>query len=289
MIRTSSFLKNSVLALAGAFVLFPGSSAYAQELLPSLPDPIQELVNQGAQVRYLGKDGGVDGWVLIKNGQEQYFYVLPGDGGFISGILMDNKGRIMTIEQVRRLRGEGDDLLDKLTSDFPTVSENTETKNTRYELKTPSEQLFYDIENSNWFPVGKAGTPVFYAFIDPQCPHCHKMMVDLKEAFIDKELAQVRIIPVGRTEESKAQAAFLLASPDPETTWWAHMAGDEKALPAKSEINQQGIQRNLSIMTSWKFQGTPVIVYRAKDDSVKIISGRPKDLQALVSDLGART
>jgi thiol:disulfide interchange protein DsbG len=43
--------------------------------------------------------------------------------------------------------------------------------------------------------------------------------------------------------------------------------------------------RNLAIMQSWKFNVTPMIVYRAKDGSVKIVRGKPKDLDALVNDI----
>lgn len=61
------------------------------------------------------------------------------------------------------------------------------------------------------------------------------------------------------------------------------------ALPAKTEISQQGVQRNMSIMTSWKLDSTPLIVYRSKSGSVKIIQGRPKDIDGFVADLGARS
>jgi hypothetical protein len=44
--------------------------------LPELPKPIENLVNEGAQIRYLGRDYGVDAWITIKNGKEQYFYVV---------------------------------------------------------------------------------------------------------------------------------------------------------------------------------------------------------------------
>ena len=60
-------------------------------------------------------------------------------------------------------------------------------------------------------------------------------------------------------DESIAQAAFLLATPNPQERWFRHMDGDATALPAKSEINQQGVQRNLAIMHSWKFDVTPLM------------------------------
>lgn len=258
-------------------------------VLPTMPEPIQNLVNEGAQVRFLGKDYGVEGWVAIKNGQEQYFYVIPGTGAFLSGVLFDDKGKTITIDQVRRLRSQsGGALLDNLATDDSIGGATNTASKDKYEFKTPAEQLFWDIENSNWFPIGKAGTPVFYAFIDPQCPHCHDMLSKIRP-HIDAERVQVRMIPVGLKDETRAQAAFLLATPAPSKVWWRHMDGDKTALPAKREINQQGVQRNLSIMQSWKLDATPFVIYRGRDESVKIIRGQPQNIDDFINDIGARS
>ena len=40
---------------------------------PAMPPPLQTLADQGAQVRYMGKAHGMDSWLTIKAGQEQYF------------------------------------------------------------------------------------------------------------------------------------------------------------------------------------------------------------------------
>jgi len=78
-------------------------------------------------------------------------------------------------------------------------------------------------------------------------------------------------------------------SPNPAERWFKHMDGDTSALPAKTELNDQGVQRNLATMQSWQFSVTPMIVYRGKDNSVKLVRGNPKDLAAFVNDLGARS
>jgi thiol:disulfide interchange protein DsbG len=277
--------------LATTIGMIAGTSAvYAQEentLLPNLPDPIQNLVNEGAQIRFLGKDAGLEAWIAIKNGQEQYFYVMP-NGAFLTGLLFDEKGNAITIEQVRRLREQGDGkFLDLLASDKPeNVTKSDVDK--RYEFKTPSEQLYSDIENSNWVPIGQAGTPLLYSFIDPQCPHCHEAMKNLRP-YIEAGKVQVRMIPVGFKDATKAQAAFLMATPGPEEVWWEHIDGNPNALPAKAAINSQGVERNLAIMQSWKLNVTPLIIYRGVDEKVKIIRGKPQDIEALISDLGTRT
>lgn len=274
---------------AFAVLCFLGAlPALAQEntALPEMPEPIKELINQGAQVRYLGRDYNMDAWLTIKGGQEQYFYVLPDRSAFLMGVLFDSKGKVVTVQQVQKLQQQaGDDkLLDTLTGDLGSAQEKKVTK----EFETPSEQMFDDIENANWVPLGQPGAPVAYAFVDPQCPHCHEFVKELRKDYIEAGKINLRLVPIGFKDETIAQAAFLLATPNPQERWFKHMDGDKEALPAKSEINQQGVQRNLAIMHSWKFDVTPLIVYRAKDNSVKIVRGRPKDIPAMIADLGAR-
>jgi thiol:disulfide interchange protein DsbG len=259
------------------------ATAQPADPLPELPEPIQNLVNEGAQIRYLGKDNGLDAWLTIKNGVEQYFYVLPDRSAFVMGVMFDKSGKLVTVDQVQRLRSQGDTLLDTL-ADFPTTNATEQDK--PFEFKTPAEQMFNDIENSNWVALGKAGAPVMYSFIDPQCPHCHNFVEELKSSgYFDNGQIQLRLIPVGFREETRAQAAFLIATPNPEERWFKHMSGDETALPAKSEINQQGVQRNLAIMQSWKFNVTPMIIYRGRDGSVKLIRGKPENTPGVIADL----
>jgi thiol:disulfide interchange protein DsbG len=275
---------------AGVFALVPGQAQNMSEpdtSVPEMPEPIAELVNQGAQVRFLGRDYGLDAWLTIKNGQEQYFYVLPDKSAFLMGVLFDNKGKLVTVQQVKKLQSQGETLMDQLADGFADAGDQA-ANSTSKAFDTPSERLYNDIENSNWLPLGQVGAPVLYAFIDPQCPHCHEFINDLRKDYIDKGKMQLRMIPIGFKEETVAQAAYLLAAPDPQARWYRHMEGDKDALPAKTEINQQGVQRNLAIMHSWKFDVTPLIIYRARDNSVKIIKGRPKDLPALINDLGMR-
>ncbi|MGH1398623.1 MAG: thioredoxin domain-containing protein [Alphaproteobacteria bacterium] len=263
--------------------------ANAQNAVPELPAPIQNLVDEGAQIRFLGKDHGFDAWLTIKNGQEQYFYVKPDGSAFLMGVLFDKGGEMITLDQVSRLR-EGDDssLLDTLTGAEFDVQGSEAAAKQSFEFKSPSERLFHDIENSNWVALGNPRAPIVYSFIDPQCPHCHKFIQDIRKDYLEKGRIQVRLIPVGFKEETRAQAAFLMATPEPEARFYRHLDGDESALPAQSDLNQQGVQRNLAIMQSWKLSVTPMNLYRSRDGSVKVIRGKPQDVEAMVSDLAPR-
>ena len=161
-------MKRFFLGILAGFVMCSSGAMAQNTAVPELPEPLQNLVGEGAQVRYLGNEHGLDGWFTIKNGVQQYFYVLPDKSAFLMGLLYDKDGKVVTLRQVQNLQASGDTLLESL-AEVPTK----EPSEDQFELKTPSEQLFADIQGSNWVPLGKAGAPVVYAFIDPQCPHCH--------------------------------------------------------------------------------------------------------------------
>lgn len=269
------------------FLLFvPG--VHAQQSLPDMPEPLANLAAEGAQVRYLGRERGLDGWIAIKQGQESYFYVMPDGKTFVMGLLFDETGQVITVDQVRRLQEQDGGALDALADDFGFDPSDTTGRGDSYEFKSPSEQLYFNVENANWVPLGQPGAPIVYAFIDPQCGHCHAFVTDIKDD-IEAGRVQLRMVMVGFKSQTQAQAAYLLAAPDPQKLWFRHLGGDSEALPVIPEISQQGVQRNLAIMQSWKFTATPMIVYRAKDGSIKIVRGRPQDADAVIADLGART
>lgn len=286
------------LVLILAFAGQAGSARAQGNAAPALPEPLQNLAGEGAQMRYLGTRNGLDGWIAIKNGQEQYFYVTQDGQAFLMGLLFDKSGKVVTMQQVKALQEQaggqvldmftGDDMLggaQKQAQDSVKSGFDKLTDNTKREFKTPAEQLYDDAENSNWVTLGSGDAPYIYVFLDPQCPHCRAFMGDLRQNFIENGLLQVRMIPVGFKEETRSQSAFLLAVPDPQKRLFAFLGGDEAALPVTPGINQQGVQRNLSIMQSWKVNVTPFTIYRAKSGEVKIIQGRAHDIAQIVKDL----
>lgn len=271
------------LYLAGGLA---GAARAQQGKEPDLPPLLQTLRQEGGQVRYLGKANGLDGWITVKNGQEQYFYSTPDGQGLLMGLLFDKDGKMVTVRQVQALQAEAGDIMNMFVQGLPPKPE--QDKATR-EFKTPAEQLFTDVGAANWIPLGKEGAPVIYSFIDTQCPHCHAFMKDIRKNYIDNGLVQVRMIPVGLNATTRNQGAVLLAIPDPQAQWYRFLDGDDKALPLAPGINEQGVERNMAILQSWKFDATPIIVYRAADGQVKIVQGRPRDVGALVRDLAGKS
>lgn len=265
-----------------------GKVALSQDSVPDMPDALQSLVDRGAQARFLGTKHGMEGWVTIFKGQEQYYYVTPDGQGFLMGILFNKDGKMETVNQVRELQEQSDDALDIFAMDKQKVDSLKEAKekaSKEFEYKTPAERMFMDIENSNWIGFGSEKAPIIYSFMDPQCPHCHSFMKDLRSGYLDKGLVQLRVIPVGFRDETLAQAAFLLAAPDAKERWFNHLDGDKSALPVDTAINTQGVQKNLALMQAWKFDVTPMTVYRGKDGKIKIVRGRAGDMNEILADM----
>ncbi len=262
----------------------------AQNAVPDMPEALQVLADRGAQMRYLGKQHGMDGWIAIYQGQESYYYVTPDGGAFLMGLMFDKDGKMVTVNQVADLQKQGGDVLDFLAvaPESPTLDDAKAETDKAFTYKSPAQRMFAEVEASNFVTLGDKNAPVIYSFMDPQCPHCHAFMEDLKAKYIDKGLVQVRLVPVGFSEQSLAQAAFLLAAPDAQERWYKHLAGDDSALLAKSSMSTQGVQRNLAIMQAWKFDATPTTVYQSRSGEIKILRGRAKDLAAVVADLPAR-
>ncbi len=251
--------------------------------LPPLPKPLQNMVNEGAQLRYLGRDHGMDGWLMIKRGKEQYFYVLPDGKAMVMGVLFDHEGKAVTLEQIDKLRKSEGDQIDTLAQNVPSFKPSTIKKPT---LKSPSARLYESVETANWVALGDKSAPYFYVFVDPQCRHCHDFINSLRPDYIEKGRMQVRIIPVGLiSQNSLKQAAFLLGAADPAGRWMAHLDGDETALPVDRSVNTQGIQRNMGIMQDWKLDETPFSIYKSVSGEIKILRGAAKNPEQLLSDL----
>lgn len=292
----------SLLLAALALSVFSAPAVATEQKQPPLPEPLKNVVAEGAQIRYLGRDGGLDGWVTLKGGQEQYFYVTPDQQGIVMGLLFNSKGDIVTLRQVNELRSKEGLPLDTLAGippgalspdgsakpDAASVPDFSNPKDVMASV-TPSkgDQLYQAVSSANWIALGNKDAPAIYSFIDPECPHCHDLIQDVrKSGFLEKGLMQLRLLPVGLiSEDSLTEAAFLLAAPNAQDLLYQHLDGKKGVLLADPNINTQGVQRNMSLMQDWKFDVTPFSIYKDKAGKVKILRGRPNDLKKVVMEL----
>lgn len=276
---------------------------------PALPAPLETMVAQGAQIRYLGRQYALDGWVTIKDGQEQYFYVTADGQALLMGILFNNKGDVVTLQQINALRDKEGPALDRLAGyaapppqekyqERAAAAQNSANMTggatgtnpqdiLKNAAKSKAEQFYMAAESANWVEIGQKSAPIIYMFMDTECVHCHDFLNDFrKSGFIEKGLVRLRLIPVGVINEKSApEAAMLLASPDPQKALYAHLDGNPTALSATAQTNIQGVDRNLAILQDWKIDSTPLSVYKDMNGKIKILQGRPKDIKNLVAEL----
>jgi thiol:disulfide interchange protein DsbG len=275
-------------------------SAKAEDGQPPIPAPIQNLVADGAQLRYLGMEYGLNGWVILKAGEEQYFYSTQDGQAILMGILFNNKGDTVTLRQINALRKKEGPAIDKLAGytepvkplETPVASSVSPDFTSPEALlksaaKPKSEQLYDGVQKANWIKFGLDTAPPIYTFIDPECPHCHDLVQKIrKSGYLEEGLLQLRLIPVGvLSENSLIEASYLLASPNAQTDFFRHLDGEKNVLAADKSINTQGVQRNIKLMQDWKLDVTPFTVYRARDGKVKVLQGVPEDIKTIITEL----
>lgn len=296
--RVFRFLALSLALLAVA----APAHATSNKSQPPIPLPIQNLVNEGAQIRYLGRDNGLDGWVTMKQGQQQYFYVTEDQQSIVMGVLFNAKGDVVTLRQVNELRTKEGPAIDALAgfpeparpdadpaTAAPDFNDPASVARAAAAVTAPSksDQLYEAVTTANWISIGKPEAPIIYSFIDPECPHCHDLIQDVrKSGFLEKGQVQLRLLPVGIiSEESLQEAAYLLAAPNAQDLLFQHLDGKPGVLLADPNVNTQGVQRNMSLMQDWKFDVTPFSIYKDTSGKVKILRGRPNDLKKVVAEL----
>lgn len=288
------FLILGILAVLLCFPAYAGAQKQSSSNAPNPPELIQSLVAQGAQIRYLGNDLGYNGWLGVRAGQVQYFYADPKTGAIFTGILFDQKGKPITFQQITRLQEKEGGVLDVLTGASDQIKQIDQIQNAGNPDPAPedpakplskSEKLIRSFEAANWVPLGAANAPIVYMVIDPNCPHCHDQILDLKAAALENGKIQLRIIPVGVLgPDSLKQAAYLLATQDAGSKLISALES-KTALPVQNDINTQAVQKNMALMVDYKLDATPVSVYRSKAGQVKIVVGRAKDSSLILNDL----
>lgn len=263
------------------------SLAQTDKNLPPLPDALKTYVDQGAQIRYMGREKGFDGWMTVKQGVVEYYYVpAKNPSVFFRGLMFDGNGKALTIAQIDKLKNNSDETLNLMIGQTLDQEKDEEVKNEQQGPKPLSEQLFENIESANWIGIGNPNAPHIYTFVDPRCKHCHRFTADLENSIKSGQI-QMRIIPVGFIEDTSiAQSAFLLGSENAPQRWMEYVKGDVNQIPVTENLNTQGVESNNAIMLSWKLNSTPITVYRsAKDNKVKIVEGPASNIPSLIADL----
>ncbi|MGE4314228.1 MAG: hypothetical protein AB7E85_08170, partial [Pseudobdellovibrionaceae bacterium] len=234
--------------LSVSLLSFP---AFAQEKdAPRYPYYIQQLAKSGAQVRYLGDDKGLQGWLVIINGQSQYIYNTPNEEAYVVGVLLDRKGEVITEKQLERMVQNVPPELQELMLDKAEIKDKAAAPVAKDSL---SAKLMADMAEAPYLELGNENAPLVYAIIDPSCPHCHAFIRGLETSgALEAGRVRLHLIPAGvLSKDSLLQAATLLEKGPKEggQILLAHiMGGKDDVLPIDPNVKLDQVRKNIVLM-----------------------------------------
>ncbi|NBX66770.1 MAG: hypothetical protein EBQ96_07230 [Proteobacteria bacterium] len=252
-----------------------------------------------------GRFENMDGWVMVREGQPEFYYATTDGKAVIMGFLFDGQGNLITGEQLKAIDISKKQTIAGIVAPNaaplaqpalpqPETAAKDQAAQPQQQAQQQAaapaksgagEMLFSELETASSMLLGDASKPTFHAFIDPNCSHCRQFLREMEPMVTAGKLA-IRIIPVGYDDRSMSQGAYALAISDGAKRFVDLAKGNDQALEPPAGIMTETISNNRKIMTNWRFDATPIIVYRAfGTGEVKIIRGRPLDPAAAVKDL----
>lgn len=129
------------------------------------------------------------------------------------------------------------------------------------------------------------GSRLMYVFIDPNCPYCHKLYMELQSK-IGPEHLTVRWVPLGiLTTTSAGKAAAILGAKDRASalkyneTHYArgHGGGIQEALPDQHVSDL--LKANQHAWSQTGATGVPTIIFRDRSGRPTMVQGGPTPAQ----------
>jgi thiol:disulfide interchange protein DsbG len=281
----------------------PAPVAAVAPTSPASPDPavnpvLAKVIKSGARVFYLGNVAGLDGWLILKDGQMQVAYVTADKQNVLIGSLFAPGGESVTSDQIEALLSANPDVKNALTGAAHQMiaaakagiaaSPEALISAPPPAVESPGEQLYKELSDANGVTVGgNTAAPLILMVVDPDCSHCQATWRALRD-FVFKNALQIRLVPIGnKNTDGERAAAQLLHAADPLDAWNKYVDGDKTSLagtPDKSLI--EAAQASHQLIVKWKLRETPILVYRAKDGAIKIEQGEPEKISVVLGDLG---
>jgi len=162
-----------------------------------------------------------------------------------------------------------------------------EQNNRTAENRSPalSERFFEELKSAAGVTLGRNPKAEILMVIGPSCPHCKKTWKEIRGAVRDG-LIQVRLIPLMNTSGDLKTSALLLKAENPLEAWDRYVEGDLFAFEGEADGEQaKAVMLNNVLMEKWNIKATPCIVYRDKNNRIKIVKGEPRDVREIFDDL----
>ncbi|WP_419901132.1 hypothetical protein [Kiloniella sp.] len=269
-------LWSSLAFIVGAFIL---GAALAQEqgaqepgsiTIPPKPELVASMQENGATVKYLGSDLGLNGWFLQKDNQAQTVYSTLDGSAVLIGLLYQPDGTPITGVQLASIKP------DTFPAQQSPIARSTQKKSQEQSLA----QLEARLEAAPGATYGTSG-PLFHIFMDPRCPYCHALW---KEAIplIEQGAMRLHVIPVGLLGKASAELSASILGGPVKDNWNAAMQTPSLIKNKTNVNNGLGlVDANNRLYFDWKGEGVPLLIFE-NSGKIYIHSGKPDSLKILV-------
>lgn len=215
---------------------------------------IKQVTDRGLKVVSSFKAvDGMTGYILDSNGSPVTLYVTrDGEHAFI-GTLIDKRGSNLSAPRVQELFQDA-----------------------------KNQQAWAELENSHWIQDGDPNAEtVVYAFVDPNCPYCHRFRTAALP-WINEGKVQIRHIVVGvLASDSVAKASTILGSKRPHGAYIKNFetfrSGGIVPVHDTSERGKALVNANNQLMSELGVTATPGIYYKDGSGNVRMRLGLPPE------------
>lgn len=230
-------------------MLFVSINSQANE---KLPQAIQNLADQGVIIyESFQAPSGLEAFVGSVNGRPVALYLSTDKKHVLVGQLLDEQGNNLTEDELeQRVVGP------------------------------QNERAWSELEKADWVQDGKKDAPIIlYAFMDPNCPYCHRFR-EQAEPWVKSGKVQIRHIVVGILGQNSLEKAATINGSKNTTEAFLNnqhqferngISIDKKAVSAGLAITE----KNNNFMQSLGLTGAPAIYYQARGKT-EVARGLPQ-------------
>jgi len=247
------------------------------------PEPVAMIVRQGGEAQSLGREYGMDGWLVKLGGSVRAMYVTPDGKGAVVGLLHGEGGENITVRQVEALARQ-------VVADSPAPAVKPAEK-VEVQPAVPAApandsdvalRAWAEASSLKYVSLGDVKAPVVYVMFDPRCPYCTSYLADLLDGPISGDKLNVRLLPVSVLgEESVKMAAGLLSAADPAEAFLRHAIGGG-SVPEATADNMAAVRHNTEVMNALGLRSTPRTIYKTAVGEYGVMTGAPNDMAAFV-------
>lgn len=239
-----------LLIIASFLTLLLGSLGLnAQEKLPAA---IQNLADQGVTIYdSFQAPSGLEAYVGSVQGRPVALYLTSDKKHVLVGQLLNEQGENLTEDELEQRV-----------------------------LGPQNERAWAELEKADWIQDGKKDAPIIlYAFMDPNCPYCHRFREQVAP-WIESGKVQVRHIVVGILGQSSLdKAATINGSKDRTAAFLTNQQQFERnGIAVDSKAKAAGLERtekNNDFMQDLGLTGAPAIYFQL-DGKIEVARGLPQ-------------